>query len=86
MVALGNDLNTPNHTDNSEEEDDPQLSAEPSCTPQGRGRGNPNPNTEEPSSNTQQSTVDSCIPVRGGKGDPESWGFSVFRRHYQDHG
>ena len=38
-VALGNDLNTPNQTDNSEEEDDPQLSTEPSCTPPGEGQG-----------------------------------------------
>ena len=51
------------------------LSTEPSCTPQGTGTGNPNANTEEPSVNTQQSTVDSCIPVREGSGDPKSEDF-----------
>ena len=71
-VALGNDLNNPTHTDNSEEEDDPQLSTEPSCTPPRRGTGNPNANTEQPSGNTQESTVNSCIPVREGSGDPKS--------------
>ena len=71
-VALGNDLNTPNQTDNSEEEDDPQLSTEPRCTPPGRGTGNPNMNAEESSGNTQQSMVDTCIPVREGSGDPKS--------------
>ena len=71
-VALGNDLNAPNQTENSEEEEDPQLSTEPSCIPQGKGTGNQNTNTEETSDNTQQSTVDSCIPVREGSGDPKS--------------
>ena len=60
-VALDNDINTPNQTDNSEEKDDPQLSTEPSCTPPGRGTGNPNTKTEQPSDNTQESTVNSCI-------------------------
>ena len=71
-VALGNDLNTPTQTDNSAEEDDPQLSTEPSCTPPRRGTGNPNANTEQHSGNTQESTVNSCIPVREGSGDPKS--------------
>ena len=46
-VALGNDLNTPSQTDNSGEEDNPQLSTGPSCTPPGRGTGNSNTNTEQ---------------------------------------
>ena len=71
-VALGNDLNTPNQTDKSEAEDDPQLSMEPCCTPPGRGTGNPNANTEQSSGNTQESTVNSCIPVRKGSGDSKS--------------
>ena len=71
-TALGIDPNTPNQTDNREEEDDPQLSTEPSCTPQGRGTGNLNVNTEETPDNTQQSTIDSCIPVMEGSGDPKS--------------
>ena len=85
-VALGNDLITPTQTDNSEEEDDPQLSTEPSCTPPRRGTGNPNANTEQPSGNTQESTVNSCIPVREGSGDPKSEDIPCFRRHYHDNG
>ena len=81
-VALGNDLNTPTQTDNSEEEDDPQLSTVPSCTPPGRGTGNPNANTEQHSGNTQESTVNSQGRFRR----PEIWGYSMFRRQYPDNG
>ena len=70
-VALDKDLNTPTQTDNSEGEDDPQLSTEPTCTPPGRGTGNPNANTEQPSGDTQESTVNSCILCQGRSRRPE---------------